>query len=105
MTRCASRPLARRPACSRALGELDTRLLATTQESLTEQRKAASERDVLLREIYHRVKNNLQIVQSLLRLGSRDLRPEQGEPFEAAVMRIGAMARVHTLLYRSPDLA
>jgi two-component sensor histidine kinase len=51
------------------------------------------------------VKNNLQIVQSLLRLGARDLRPEQQEPFEAAVRRIGAMARVHTLLYNSPDLS
>jgi two-component sensor histidine kinase len=94
-----------RLAASRALGELDARLLATTQEALTEQRKAASEREVLLREIYHRVKNNLQIVQSLLRLGARDLKPEQREPFEGAVRRIGAMARVHTLLYNSPDLA
>jgi two-component sensor histidine kinase len=94
-----------RLAASRALGELDARLLATTQESLAEQRKAASEREVLLREIYHRVKNNLQIVQSLLRLGSRNLNDEQREPFESAVRRIGAMARVHTLLYNSPDLA
>jgi two-component sensor histidine kinase len=94
-----------RLAASRALGDLDTRLLATTQEALAEQRKAASEREVLLREIYHRVKNNLQIVQSLLRLGSRDLNDEQREPFENAVRRIGAMARVHTLLYNSPDLA
>ena len=94
-----------RLAASRALGELDTRLLATTQHALTEQRKAASERDVLLREIYHRVKNNLQIIQSLLRLGSRNLSEDQREPFENAVRRIGAMARVHTLLYNSPDLA
>ena len=94
-----------RLAASQALGELDARLLATTQEALDEQRKAASEREVLLREIYHRVKNNLQIVQSLLRLGSRDLKAEQREPFESAVRRIGAMARVHTLLYNSPDLA
>jgi two-component sensor histidine kinase len=92
-------------AASRALGALDARLLKTTQDALTEQRKAASEREVLLREIYHRVKNNLQIVQSLLRLGSRDLSPEQREPFESAIRRIGAMARVHSLLYKSPDLA
>lgn len=99
------RVTAERLTASRALGELDARLLATTQEALGEQRKASSEREVLLREIYHRVKNNLQIVQSLLRLGSRDLKPEQREPFESAVRRIGAMARVHTLLYESPDLA
>ncbi|TDR94029.1 sensor histidine kinase [Enterovirga rhinocerotis] len=94
-----------RLAASRALGELDARLLATSQDALNDQRRAASEREVLLREIYHRVKNNLQIVQSLLRLGSRDLKPGQREPFEDAVRRIGAMARVHTLLYNSPDLA
>ncbi len=94
-----------RLASSRALGELDARLLATTQKALAEQRKSASEREVLLREIYHRVKNNLQIIQSLLRLGSRNLEPEQQEPFESAIRRVGAMARVHSLLYRSPDLA
>lgn len=94
-----------RLAASRALGELDARLPKTTQEALGEQRKASSEREVLLREIYHRVKNNLQIVQSLLRLGSRELSIDQREPFESAVRRIGAMARVHTLLYNSPDLA
>ena len=92
-------------AASRALSDLDARLLATTQEALAEQRKASSEREVLLREIYHRVKNNLQIVQSLLRLGSRDLEPDQRDAFESAIRRIGAMARVHTLLYSSPDLA
>jgi two-component sensor histidine kinase len=94
-----------RLAASRALSALDARLLATTQEALAEQRKSAGEREVLLREIYHRVKNNLQIIQSLLRLGSRDLLPEQQEPFEGAIRRIGAMARVHSLLYKSPDLA
>lgn len=94
-----------RLAASEALGDLDARLLTTTQGALAEQRKAASEREVLLREIYHRVKNNLQIIQSLLRLGSRDLKADQREPFESAVRRIGAMARVHTLLYNSPDLA
>lgn len=99
-----SRLNAERLAASRALSALDARLLATTQEALADQRKSASEREVLLREIYHRVKNNLQIVQSLLRLGSRDLGPEQRDAFESAIRRIGAMARVHTLLYNSPDL-
>lgn len=79
-------------------------MLAKTQEALEDQSKAASEREVLLRELYHRVKNNLQIIQSPLRLGARNLSPDQREPFETAVRRIGAMARVHTLLYNSPDL-
>ena len=78
-----------RLAASRALGELDARLLSTTQEALSEQRKAASEREVLLREIYHRVKNNLQIIQSLLQLGSRNLVRSSGSPSRA---RSGASA-------------
>lgn len=99
------RVAAERDTASFALRDLDARLLATTREALAEQRKAAGEREVLLREIYHRVKNNLQIIQSLLRLGSRELDAHQREPFESAVRRIGAMARVHTLLYESADLA
>jgi two-component sensor histidine kinase/PAS domain-containing protein len=94
-----------RLSASQALGDLDARLLRTTQQALSEQQKAASERDVMLREIFHRVKNNLQIVQSLLRLGGRDLTPEQRGPFESAIRRIGAMSRVHTLLYTSSDLS
>jgi len=93
-----------RLVASRALGDLDARLVSTTQDAQSKQEQAASERAVLLKEIYHRVKNNLQIIQSLLRLGARRLAPEQREPFESAIRRIGAMARVHALLYTSPDL-
>lgn len=96
---------AERHAASRAVGDLDARLLAVSEAASSDQRRAASEREVLLREIHHRVRNNLQIIQSLLRLGSRRLAPESREPFDAAVRRIGIMARVHTLLYASPDLA
>ncbi len=94
-----------RMTASRALSDLQSRLLTTTHDALNKQSKAASEREVLLREIYHRVKNNLQIIQSLMRLGARNLSRDQQGPFDAAVRRIGAMARVHTLLYNSPDLA
>ena len=94
-----------RLVASRALGALDAQLVATTQDALSKQEQAASERAVLLKEIYHRVKNNLQIIQSLLRLGARRLAPEQRDPFESAIRRIGAMARVHALLYPSPHLS
>lgn len=96
---------AERIAASGAVGNLQSQLLEKTREALEEQSRATSEREVLLRELYHRVKNNLQIIQSLLRLGSRNLDPAQREPFEAAVRRIGAMARVHNMLYNSPDFA
>lgn len=64
-----------------------------------------SEKEVLLREVYHRVKNNLQVVQSLLRMGARSSRPaEVHTAIEKAVQRVHIMAAVHERLYRLPDL-
>lgn len=65
-----------------------------------------SEKEVLLREVYHRVKNNLQVVQSLLKMGARTLRSNDGrQAIETAVERVHVMAMVHEHLYQMPDLA
>ena len=64
------------------------------------------EKEVLLREVYHRVKNNLQVVQSLLKMRMRTLSsPDAQEAIEAAVQRIQVMATVHERLYQMQDLA
>jgi PAS domain S-box-containing protein len=64
------------------------------------------EKEVLLREVYHRVKNNLQVVQSLLKTRMRTLAsPDAQEALEAAMQRIQVMATVHEHLYQMPDLA
>jgi len=64
------------------------------------------EKEALLREIHHRVKNNLQIVSSLLKLNLRSLQdPEAKHIFEDTQHRVKAMALVHETLYRSGDLA
>lgn len=67
------------------------------------------EKDVLLREIHHRVKNNLQVVHSLLYLQGQTLGksagPEAYEAFQQSRIRIKAMATIHDRLYRSMDLA
>ncbi len=64
------------------------------------------EKDLLLKEIHHRVKNNLQIISSLLKLQANYIATEQvKEIFLESQQRITAMASVHTLLYKSQNFA
>ena len=67
---------------------------------------ALNEREVLLKEVHHRVKNNLQVVVSLLRLQASRLRDETGvDALRESLNRVSAMSTIHELLYRSTTLA
>ncbi len=67
---------------------------------------SVKEKEVLLREVYHRVKNNLSVVASLLNLQSRFVKhPEDAAFFEETKARIQAMGQVHQRLYQSERLS
>jgi PAS domain S-box-containing protein len=68
--------------------------------------KSLLEKETLLREIHHRVKNNMQIVSSLLNLQSQSIKDEKVlEIFQESRNRITAMALIHEKLYEERNLS
>lgn len=84
--------------------EAVTRALLRLHKSEAELRRALAERELLLREVNHRVKNSLQLVLSMLSLQGNEFR-EAGakELFAKAIARVTAIASIHERLYQDQD--
>jgi len=69
-------------------------------------RKAVKEKESLLREVHHRVKNNLQMISSLLNLQAASIKdPQVVQLFRECQTRITSIALLHETLHRSNDLS
>ena len=80
----------------------------TTDQKLAEQqiKSALKEKEVLLSEVHHRVKNNMQIIISLLRLQAGKIEDKQHiDILKDAENRVRSMALIHEKLYQSKDFA
>jgi len=77
------------------------------RKQMEEQLKASlHEKDALLKEIHHRVKNNLQIISSLLNLqAAQNENQAVAQALAEGQSRVRSMALIHEILYRSDDLA
>jgi len=95
----------RTEALSNANVQLTAEIAARTraEEEIT---RSLEEKVILLREIHHRVKNNLQIIASLLNLQSRYITdPKVLESIKDSQSRVRAMALAHERIYRSHNLS
>ena len=95
-----------------SLGE-DQREISCIAYDITERkeidraiRSALKEKEVLLQEVHHRVKNNLQVISSMLNLQKSFVKdPETLNLLEESTNRIATMSYIHESLYRNTDFA
>lgn len=86
-------------------GQFDSQALVRSIKYSIERKKALEEKDLLLKEIHHRIKNNLRTISTLLNFQSQYIRNEDDlELFRESEVRANTMALIHEYLHRSDNL-
>jgi PAS domain S-box-containing protein len=89
-------------------GILEGSIIDITERKRNEEliKSSLKEKEVLLKEIHHRVKNNLAVISSIIRLQARQTKdPTSKEIMQECDNRIQSMAKIHSKIYQSKDLA
>lgn len=99
--------------CFFVIGYLINQFIITSKIAENQYRKlnhklelSNAEKTTMLKEIHHRVKNNLQVITSLLRLQSHEIKDEDSKiMYKESINRVVAMALIHEKMYQSKNLA
>lgn len=75
------------------------------RDHLSERERMLAHTETLLRELQHRVKNNLQMIQSLIRMSARRVSPDARPYFEDVTRRIWAIGHLHSRIYAQDRFA
>lgn len=97
-----------RDALQQTNQQLEDRVAERTQALVDANRtlsQTLADKDVLLREIHHRVKNNLQMIASLINMRARHAGPESREALMEVMRRVTAIGQIHNRIYNTSDPA
>ncbi len=88
-----------------ALSDANRNLEANVARRTDELLRALAEKEVLLREVHHRVKNNLQMIASMVRIVGRSQPPDTQPVLDDVTRRIVAVGQVYDQIHKADDLA
>lgn len=93
-------------ATQRRTSEYDIPVFFERKYSEDQLKESLAQKETLLKEVHHRVKNNLQVISSLLNLQKTTIEDEAArDKFTSSILRVNTMARIHEMIYGDKNLS